>query len=82
MEYFEGKSKLYIKAILVNCLPFITSLSMWNPIPALLKQMQEDLGEKGSVIVWYETFEKGRNKEMAVMHPEYALAGLLSPSSF
>ncbi|MCX6788650.1 MAG: DUF2779 domain-containing protein [Candidatus Jorgensenbacteria bacterium] len=44
-----------------------------NPIPALLKQMQEDLGEKGSVIVWYETFEKGRNKEMAVMHPEYAL---------
>ena len=44
-----------------------------NPIPALLKQMQEDLGETGSVIVWYETFEKGRNKEMAVMHPEYAL---------
>ncbi|MEX0934995.1 MAG: DUF2779 domain-containing protein, partial [Candidatus Paceibacterota bacterium] len=41
------------------------------PVPALLKHLQEDMGPDGSVIVWYEPFEKSRNKEMAEMYPEY-----------
>lgn len=38
----------------------------------LLKMMREKIGPIGSVIVWNEGFEKGRNKELAEIHPEYA----------
>jgi len=43
-----------------------------NPIPALLKSMRANIGDAGSVIVWYKGFEMGRNEEMAEMYPEYA----------
>lgn len=43
-----------------------------NPVPALLQQLQEDLGERGSVIVWYATFEKSRNDEMGELIEQYA----------
>ena len=43
-----------------------------NPMPALLAQLKEEIGPKGSVIVWWATFEKGRNNEMGEMYPEYA----------
>jgi hypothetical protein len=38
----------------------------------LVQLLQECVGETGSVIVWYESFEKGRNKELAELHPEAA----------
>ena len=38
----------------------------------LLEMMREKIGSTGSVIVWNEGFEKGRNKELAEIHPEYA----------
>jgi hypothetical protein len=44
-----------------------------NPIPGLLKQLKKDIGPKGTVLVWYEPFEKTRNEEMAKMHSEYAV---------
>ena len=43
-----------------------------NPGFSLLKQLREDIGDKGTVLVWYEIFEKGRNKELGEMFPEYA----------
>lgn len=43
-----------------------------NPMPALLERLREDVGDTGSVLVWYEGFEKSRNKEMAAAFPEYA----------
>ncbi|KCV82118.1 hypothetical protein ATO10_09733 [Actibacterium atlanticum] len=43
-----------------------------NPMPALLSRLREDIGDTGSVLVWYEGFEKARNKEMADTFPEYA----------
>ena len=43
-----------------------------NPMPALLKRLRDDVGDTGSVLVWYEPFEKSRNKEMAAAFPEYA----------
>ncbi|MDP3725951.1 MAG: DUF2779 domain-containing protein, partial [bacterium] len=43
-----------------------------NSIPDLLAQLQRDLGDKGTILVWYQAFEKGRNEEMAKMYPEYA----------
>ena len=43
-----------------------------NPMPALLKRLREDIGEVGSVLVWYEPFEKTRNNEVAATFPEYA----------
>lgn len=43
-----------------------------NPIPALLAQMKREIGDEGSVIVWYKPFETSRNKEMAKMYPEYS----------
>lgn len=38
----------------------------------LLEMMREKISPLGSVIVWNEGFEKGRNKELAEIHPEYA----------
>ena len=43
-----------------------------NPVPGLMAQLKRDIGPRGSVIVWFEKFEKTRNSEMAVMEPEYA----------
>ncbi len=41
-----------------------------NPVQSLVSRLREDIGDEGSVIVWYESFEKGRNQEMALMFPE------------
>lgn len=43
-----------------------------HPGLPLLQKLKEDIGEKGSVIVWYEPFEKTRNEELGQMFPEYA----------
>ena len=43
-----------------------------NPMPSLLERLREDVGDTGSILVWYEPFEKSRNKEMAAAYPEYA----------
>jgi hypothetical protein len=36
----------------------------------LVKMLQEVVGDTGHVIVWYESFEKGRNTELGELHPE------------
>lgn len=43
-----------------------------NATAGLLEHMKEYIGPKGSVVVWNETFEKGRNEELAEIHPEHA----------
>lgn len=43
-----------------------------NPVPALLSRLKKDIGAKGSIIVWNESFEKGCNDEMTRMEPAYA----------
>lgn len=42
-----------------------------NPVPELLASLQKDIGNSGSVLVWYEGFEKACNTLMANMVPEY-----------
>jgi len=42
-----------------------------NPIKSLAESLKKNIGPKGSVIVWSKAFEKGRNKEMGEMLPEY-----------
>jgi hypothetical protein len=42
-----------------------------NPCESLLRQLKNDIGGEGTILVWHESFEKCRNKEMAVMFPEY-----------
>ena len=37
----------------------------------LVKSLSENIGAKGTVLVWYEPFEKTRNIELAKLHPEY-----------
>ncbi|MFV0389982.1 MAG: DUF2779 domain-containing protein [Pyrinomonadaceae bacterium] len=37
----------------------------------LAADLRENLGETGSVIVWYKHFEMGRNNEMAELYPEF-----------
>ncbi len=36
----------------------------------LVSMLQEVVGPTGHIIVWYESFEKGRNRELAELHPE------------
>ncbi len=43
-----------------------------NPVPHLLKTLKQNIGPTGNVVVWYKSFEKSRNSEMAEMMPEYA----------
>lgn len=43
-----------------------------NPGLPLLQQLQQDITETGSIIVWNESFEKGRNEELGEMFPEFA----------
>ncbi len=43
-----------------------------HPGLPLLQRLKNDIGDKGTVLVWYEKFEKSRNKELGDMFPEYA----------
>lgn len=43
-----------------------------EPSEALLGHLREELGPEGSILVWNESFEKTRNREMAELHAEYA----------
>ena len=42
-----------------------------DPRPAFLNELKKAIGPKGSVLVYYESFEKGRLKELAEAFPEY-----------
>jgi len=45
-----------------------------DPSRPLTEQLLKDIGDKGSVIVWFEGFEKARNSELGEMLPEYKQA--------
>lgn len=42
-----------------------------HPGIPLLEKMKKDLGDNGTILVWYEAFEKSRNDELGQMFPEY-----------
>jgi hypothetical protein len=42
-----------------------------HPAEPLLKRLKEDIGSEGTILVWYEPFEKGRNTELGELFPEY-----------
>ena len=42
-----------------------------NPVMSLSKSLSENIGESGTVLVWFEGFEKSRNTEMGKMFSEY-----------
>ncbi|MFC1645491.1 DUF2779 domain-containing protein [Patescibacteria group bacterium] len=41
-----------------------------NATSELVSSLKNSIGSVGSIIVWYESFEKGRNKELAELHSE------------
>jgi hypothetical protein len=45
-----------------------------DPSRPLVEQLLKDIGSRGTVLVWYEQFEKSRNTELSRMLPEYAEA--------
>ena len=42
-----------------------------DPSRALVEQLIQDIGTEGTILVWYEQFEKSRNSELGDMLPEY-----------
>lgn len=42
-----------------------------DPVRPLTEQLIQDIGTEGTVLVWYESFEKSRNTELGDMLPEY-----------
>lgn len=44
-----------------------------DPSNSLIRQLREDIGSTGTVFVWNKSFEMTRNKELAFIHPEYAV---------
>jgi hypothetical protein len=43
-----------------------------NPMPGLLAQLKQDIGDSGIVLTWNMSYEKGCNDRMAALYPEYA----------
>lgn len=43
-----------------------------DPRPAFAQELRKALGEKGTILAYYQTFEKSRLKELAEFFPEYA----------
>ena len=43
-----------------------------DPSISLLPQLRGDIGDTGTIFVWNKSFEMGRHKELAVIHPKYA----------
>lgn len=43
-----------------------------HPVPGLLNKLSEDIDSTGTILVWYKSFETGRNKEMAQMFPKFS----------
>lgn len=43
-----------------------------EPSISLVEQLSRDLGPRGTVIVWNKAFEMSRNREMAMVSPQYA----------
>ena len=43
-----------------------------HPVPGLLDKLSKDISSTGTILVWYKSFEMGRNKEMAQMFPEFS----------
>ena len=43
-----------------------------NPMPGLLKQLKQDIGDAGTVLTWNMSYEKGCNDRLAKLYPEYA----------
>lgn len=42
-----------------------------DPVRPLSESLKDNIGSKGSVLVWWEDFEKSRNTEMGEMLPEF-----------
>jgi hypothetical protein len=43
-----------------------------DPVRKLSESLQQNIGDKGSIVVWNESFEMGCNMDMAKMQPEFA----------
>jgi len=43
-----------------------------HPVPDLLDKLSKNIGSTGAILVWYKSFEMGRNKEMAQMFPKFS----------
>ena len=42
-----------------------------DPCPSLIESLKQNIGTKGSILVWNKTFETKCNKEMALRYPRY-----------
>lgn len=42
-----------------------------DPSLDIIKKLKQNIGNKGSIVVWHKTFEHGKNIELAERHPEY-----------
>jgi hypothetical protein len=43
-----------------------------NPAESIIEHLQQDIGNKGSIIVWNKTFECSRHKDYAKLYPAHA----------
>ena len=43
-----------------------------DPSESLVRQLQADIGDTGTIFVWNKSFEMTRHKELAIIHPKYA----------
>ncbi len=41
-----------------------------NPMPNFIESLKQNIGNEGSILVWYEAYEKTRNRELGEMYPD------------
>lgn len=44
-----------------------------NPAPPLIESLENTIGDKGTIIVWHQSFEATRHKELAKLYPDKAV---------
>jgi len=47
------------------------SINKEEPSKKLIKKLSDEIGDTGTVFVWFKPFEMTRNKELAIMHADY-----------
>jgi hypothetical protein len=43
-----------------------------DPMPRLIEAIKRDIGERGTILTWNMSYEKGCNDRMAAFYPEYS----------
>ena len=74
LQQITFQYSLHVKETPESDLVHYEFLSNGEGVPPhdVAENLSSKIGENGSILVWYKSFEMGRNKEMGELYPEYS----------